>query len=99
MNKYILNTLLEELPHLRQKFNVEELGIFGSGLNVPLDKANDLDFFIKFKRPVGLKYFELIDYLEKIFNKKVDVITPEGLKSIKNKTIKDNISNSILYVN
>lgn len=99
MKNYIINILLTELPLLRKKFNVEELGIFGSGLIIPFEKTNDLDLFIKFKRPVGFKYFELLEYLEKKFNKKIDVITPEGLNSIRNKTVKENISKSIVYVN
>ena len=40
----------------------------------------------------------LADYLENLFNKKVDILTPEGIRSIRIEKIAQEISMSVIYV-
>ncbi len=39
----------------------------------------------------------LIDFLEKLFGKKVDVLTPEGVESIRIKSVADDIRRNTVY--
>ena len=41
---------------------------------------------------------DLADYLENLFNKKVNILTPEGIKSIRVEKIAQEISMSLIYV-
>lgn len=64
-----------------QEFGVQEIGLFGSYAKNTATPESDIDFLIEFKQ--GKKsLFNLVylgDYLEKLFDKKVDIVTPQGL--------------------
>lgn len=96
--KIIINSIIRELPILKKEFNVIRIGLFGSYVQNKANENSDIDLIIEFNQPIGLKFIQLCDYLEKLFNKKVDIITPEGLMNIRIKSLKDNILNSIEYV-
>ena len=95
---YILSTLSHELPMLKREYCVSRIGLFGSYSQNCATESSDIDLIIEFSESPGLKFIELCDYLEKLFNKNVDVLTPAGLKSIRVSSIIDNILKSILYV-
>lgn len=95
---FIIKTLIQEFPKLKSDFSVQRIGLFGSYSLNQANEESDIDLIIEFSQPIGLKFITLCDYLEKLFNKKVDVLTPEGLKSIRVKSVVDNILKSIEYV-
>jgi predicted nucleotidyltransferase len=39
-----------------------------------------VDLLVRLERPIGLKFFELWDYLEEILDLKVDLLTSEALQ-------------------
>ncbi len=47
---------------------------------------------------IGLKFIELSDYIENLIGKKVDILTPGGIKSIRVKKVAEDIKKSIVYV-
>jgi len=95
----IIKTLINEFPKLRNEFKVKQIGLFGSYSQNQANEQSDIDLIIEFSEPIGLKFIQLCDYLENLFNKKVDILTPDGLKSIRIKSVIDNILNTIEYVN
>jgi predicted nucleotidyltransferase len=96
--KYILETLVNEFPKLKQDFKVRRIGLFGSYSQNLANDDSDIDLVIEFSEPIGLKFIQLCDYLEHLFNKNVDILMPAGLESIKSKSIIDNILKTIQYV-
>ena len=96
--KHIVETLIKQLPMLQKEFKVRQIGLFGSFSQNLANEQSDIDLIIEFYEPIGLDFIRLCDHLESLFNKKVDILTPEGLKSIRIKSVKDNILNSIEYV-
>jgi predicted nucleotidyltransferase len=94
----IIETLSIQLPKLRSEFKVTKIGLFGSYSKNQANEQSDIDLIIEFSEPIGLKFINLCDYLENLFNKKVDILTPEGLKSIRIKSIVENILRTIEYV-
>jgi len=94
----IIDILIKEFPKLRNDFKVKQIGLFGSYAQNQANEDSDIDLIIEFYEPIGLKFIQLCDYLENLFKKRVDVLTPEGLKSIRVKKVVDNILNSIEYV-
>ena len=64
----------------------------------PLALVADVDLVIEFQRPIGLRFMELIDYLETLLDRKVDVLTPAGVQGIHVRQVAENISASIVYV-
>ena len=95
--KQILDKLREELPNLKNRFNVKRIGVFGSYAEETHVPESDIDIIVEFKKPIGLSFMDLIEYLENLFRKKVDILTSAGLKSIRIKKVAEDIERSIVY--
>jgi len=89
----LLKKHIEELINACNIYQVEKLYIFGSILRRDFDDKSDIDFIVSLtsKDPVEYaeNYFNLKFELEKIFNRKIDLLEQ---KAIKNKTF-ENIIN------
>ena len=91
---YILLKLKELKPTLRKEFAVREIGLFGSFSDETSSEESDIDLLVELERPIGWKFFSLELYLEKVFNRKVDLVTKSALKE----PIKNTILNQVNYV-
>jgi predicted nucleotidyltransferase len=96
--KKIIETLRKESPFLAEVYGVKRIGLFGSYARGMQDRRSDIDIVIEFYRPIGLKFMELSDYLEKLFRRKVDILTPDGIKGIRIKKVAKEIKRSLVYV-
>ncbi len=66
--------------------------MFGSYARGEQTSESDIDLLVELKAPLGLKFFKLEKFLEKIFSKKVDLGTLDGLKpAIKDSVLKEAI--------
>ena len=91
----MLKILRNELPYLREKFNVKSIGIFGSYVRNEQKESSDVDILIEFSKPIGfIKFMELEEYLNKKLGVKVDLVTSDALKPI----IKPQIMREVVYV-
>lgn len=79
----ILKLLKSKLPHLKEKFNVKSVGLFGSYVRGEQTEESDIDMLVEFEEPVGFfKFIELEDYLSEKLGAKVDLVTPDALKPL-----------------
>ena len=76
----ILSKLKELKPSLHKEFSVKEIGLFGSFSNNSFNENSDIDILVEFEKPIGWKFFSLEIYLEKVFNRKIDLVTKNALK-------------------
>ncbi len=90
---YILLKLKELKPTLKKEFAVKEIGLFGSFSDGTFSEESDIDILVELERPIGWKFFSLELYLEKIFNRRVDLVTKNALKE----PIKNIILNQVNY--
>ena len=90
----ILTKLRELKPILYKEFAVKEIGLFGSFSDGSYTEESDIDILIELEKPIGWKYFSLEIYLEKIFNRKIDLVTKNSLR----RQIKDSILEQVKYV-
>ena len=64
-----------------KKYNVKELGIFGSYARGEQKKASDVDIFVKFRPNATLfDFVGLGNYLETKLKIKVDVVSERGVR-------------------
>ena len=75
----IIKTLERHKEDIR-RYKVKKIGLFGSFLKKDQHKRSDLDFLVVFDKPTFDNYIELKFLLEKIFHKKVDLVTEDTLK-------------------
>ena len=77
----IKGILLQNKKDLEEKFNVEELSVFGSYVRNEQGPKSDVDILIDFREPIGLlKFIELERYLSDLLRVKVDLVTRKALK-------------------
>jgi len=94
----IVQQLRESYPHLTAKYGVERIGLFGSFAKGTADETSDIDVLVEFQRPIGFQFMELVDYLEGLFGRKVDVLTPVGMQGIRVGGVADSIAAGVVYV-
>jgi len=90
----ILSKLRELKPALYKNYAVKQIGLFGSFSDDSFNENSDIDLLVELERPIGWKFFSLELYLEKIFGRKIDLVTKNALKD----QIKESILKQVNYV-
>ncbi len=79
--KQIKNILDQHKEEIKERFNVKEIGIFGSYIKGVQKKRSDVDILVEFTEPVGLfKFMDLEEHLEHLLKTKVDLVSKKALK-------------------
>jgi uncharacterized protein len=94
----IVEILRGQQPYLAAEFGVRRMGLFGSFARDEADEDSDVDLVVEFERPVGLRFVDLAEHLERVLGRKVDVLTPAGIATIRPKAVGRRIAENILYV-
>jgi uncharacterized protein len=91
----ILAILSREMPFLKERFDVEQCGLFGSYAHGETTSKSDIDLLVRFEKPIGFfKFMELEDYLSQKLGIKVDLVTEDALKPL----IRPYVLESVIYV-
>ena len=90
----ILSKLTELKPLLLKDYAVREIGLFGSFSDNSYTEDSDIDLLVDLERPIGWKFFSLEIYLEKVFGRKIDLVTKNALKT----QIKEQILSQVTFV-
>lgn len=69
----ILDYLKEHFREFHEKYNVEQIGLFGSYARDEAKENSDIDIFVKMK-PSLFDLISIKEQIEKDLNKKVDII-------------------------
>ena len=89
---------LRQNTDLLQKHAVRRIALFGSYASGRQSGKSDLDFLVDFERPTYDNFLGLSKDLERLFSRKVDILTPQGLESIRVKSIAESIRKALAYV-
>jgi len=91
----IKKILTSQKDILKNRYNVKEIGIFGSYVNGNYNKESDVDILVEFSKPVGLiKFIKLEEYLKDLLGIKVDLVLRDGIKP----ALRSNILKQAVYV-
>lgn len=71
--------ILQRNQELLKKYRVKKIGLFGSYIRQEFNKKSDIDLLVDFEEKSFDNFIELAFALEKIFNKKVDLLTEQGI--------------------
>lgn len=93
---------MEEVIALCDKHSVTSISLFGSAAGNSMKEDSDIDFLVEFSASIEVldyadNYFSLLEGLEDIFDRKIDLVS---VKSLKNPILKEEINRSkvVLYV-
>lgn len=75
----LLKTLTDHGEDVR-RFGVRSLGLFGSAVRGEAKPTSDLDFLVEFEDPSFDAYMGLLEYLETLFGRPVDLVLANMLK-------------------
>jgi predicted nucleotidyltransferase len=59
---------------------VNTIGLFGSIVRNEFTEKSDVDIIVDFTKPIGIECVDLADYIESKLNKKVDLVSRNGIK-------------------
>jgi predicted nucleotidyltransferase len=92
----IIQTLSLNKQKLHDEFGLKRIGLFGSYAKQNNTDLSDIDFLIEFEQ--GKKKYKafiaLSEYLEKKFEKNVEMVTKESITA----TFFEQIKNDLIYV-
>jgi predicted nucleotidyltransferase len=93
----ILKTLREHDAQLKE-FSVRKIGLFGSYAKGSETNESDIDLLVEFENATYDNFYSLIEYLEVLFGKRVEILTPSALETMRVEEVADSIRESVVYV-
>ena len=78
----IVDALRQHRPDLF-RLGVKTIALFGSYAKDTHTDSSDLDFVVEFSTPTYDNFIGLEQFLERLFGRRVDILTPAGLESIR----------------
>jgi len=87
----ILDFLREQKMYLKEHFNIDAIGLFGSYARDEANHQSDIDLAIVTSTKSFSNRYQLKTYLEKAFNKSVDIGYLDSLRTYIRKSIQKEI--------
>ena len=97
LNKRSIFRALRQNPELLEKYAVRKVALFGSYAKGKQTERSDIDLLVEFARPTFDNFLGLTKELERLFGKRVQILTPDGLNSIRVKQIADDIRKALAF--
>ncbi len=80
-NNFQLEHDLVRLSHdLNFKYGVRKIGYFYDYTNTNSLKPAEVNIIVELEKPMGWKFFEMKEFLEKKLFRRIDIVTPNGIK-------------------
>jgi len=90
----ILNELSNHKSYIKQEFEVDKIGLFGSYAKDKQTKDSDIDIYVEFKNKTFDNLAGLWNYLEELYHKKIDLFHKHKHN---NEVILSNIKKDVIY--
>ena len=92
----LIQNKLDEIVAACKKHHVDTIALFGSAAKNAMHENSDIDFLIEFSDDIDVldyadNYFSLLDKLQEILGRKVDLVSR---RSLKNPILKEEIYQS-----
>ena len=90
----ILNELSKNKAYIKQHFEVDKIGLFGSYAKDKQTEDSDIDIYVEFKHKTFDNLAGLWNYLEELYHKKIDLLHKHKNN---NQVIISNIQKDVIY--
>ena len=92
--EYILEKLSDNKTYIKEHFEVDKIGLFGSYAHGTQNVQSDIDIYVEFKHKTFDNLAGLWNYLEELYHNKIDLFHKH---KDNNKIIISNIQKDVLY--
>jgi len=92
--KEILNKLSKNKSYIKENFEVDKIGLFGSYAKDKQTEDSDIDIYVEFKHKTFDNLAGLWNYLEELYHKKIDLFHKHKNN---NSVIISNIQKDVIY--
>lgn len=75
----VIEVLRNREGEIKEKFGVRRIGVFGSFARGEQKETSDVDILVEFDKPTFKNFMNLAFFLEDLFHRKVDLVTPNSL--------------------
>lgn len=79
MSRYIINEIAEKIRHVAEAYDIDKIYIFGSYARDEATENSDIDLYVEFSAPLGLRYCSFVSDIEECLGVRVDIITKNAL--------------------
>lgn len=95
----LIKILEAHKQELKERFGVLKIGIFGSVARGEETEKSDIDIYVELdlEKITFKKYLELVEYLENLLGRKVDLLTKDSVETIRIPYIKEEIKKGVVY--
>ncbi len=77
----IVELLAAQMPHLRQRYPIGSMALFGSVVRDDFDSAHsDIDILFDFNGEMGWDFFDLEEELRQLLGRKVDLVSRKAIR-------------------
>ena len=91
----VLKILKDEIPHLKEKYGIRKIGLFGSYSRGEQGIESDVDLLVGFEKPIGFfRFLAVEDYIEERLGMKAELVTEDALKP----RMKPHVLEEVIYV-
>lgn len=79
MSVYTTKEIADKVRPIARAYGIDKIYIFGSYARGEATDSSDIDFYVEFSKPLGLRYCSFFSDIEESMGKSIDIITKDGL--------------------
>ncbi len=75
----VIDILKSHEEEMKTRFGVRRIGLFGSFARGEQKETSDVDILVEFEEPTFDNFMNLAFFLEDLFSRRVELVTPDSL--------------------
>ncbi len=75
----VIDILKSHEREMKKRFSVRRIGLFGSFARGEQKDTSDVDILVEFEEPTFDNFMNLAFFLEDLFSRRVELVTPDSL--------------------
>lgn len=79
MSFYTIDEIADKVYPIAEAYKIDKIYLFGSYAIGEATEESDIDLYVEFSKPLGLRYCSFVSDIEESLGKCVDIITKDAL--------------------
>ena len=79
MSIYTIDKIADKVQPIAEAYDIDKIYLFGSYARGEATEESDIDLYVEFSKPLGLRYCSFVSDIEECLGKCVDIITKDAL--------------------